>query len=416
MDREALKLAAREYGTPAYVFDLDILKDRIEMVQRILGKDIRLCYAMKANPFLLVPIQHAIHKYEVCSPGEFHICEKAGIDMEQIVMSGVNKEREDIVYAMRRYGGKGIYTVESARQLEMLESCAKECQTVIRVLIRVTSGNQFGVEEDEISHMIEQREKYPHVQMSGLQWYSGTQKKKMAKIEKELLHLDEFLELLRERYGYVAEELEYGPGFYVPYFLSDGEIDDEKMLREFKNILERLRFSGKITLEMGRYLTADCGYYLTSIVDWKRNQGQKYCIVDGGIHHLTYYGQAMAMKLPHYQHIWMNEKERMDEESAELWNVCGSLCTVNDVIVKQLPLTGAAVGDVLVFEKTGAYSVTEGMYLFLSRDLPLVLLYSEETEVKGQRMEEQTAYAGRFQVVRQRRGTDEINGIEADTL
>ena len=31
-------------------------------------------------------------------------------------------------------------------------------------------------------------------------------------------------------------------------------------------------------------------------------------------------------------------------------------------------------GDVLAFENIGAYSVTEAMYLFLSRDLPRVVL------------------------------------------
>lgn len=421
MDKEALRSVAKEYGTPAYIFDLDMLKKRIRMIQRSLGEEIRLCYAMKANPFLIGPIRQLISKYEVCSPGEFHICEKAGIDMEQIVLSGVNKERADIAYVMGRYGSKGIYTIESAGQLEVLESCAKECQVVIRALIRVTSGNQFGVDEEEICRIIERREAYPHVQIVGLQWYSGTQKKKMAKIEKELLHLDEFLGLLRGKYGYEAEELEYGPGFYVPYFTSDEEIDEEKMQGEFRSILERLHFSGRITLEMGRYIAAYCGYYLTSIADWKVNQGQRYCIVDGGIHHLTYYGQAMAMKIPHYQYIRMQEEgaggeaasvrkdidtgieKDADVEKAEPWNICGSLCTVNDVIVKQLPLKNALIGDVIVFERVGAYSVTEGMYLFLSRDLPQVLFYSQDG-------------GNGVQMIRQRKGTDEINGIGAVML
>ena len=57
---------------------------------------------------------------------------------------------------------------------------------------------------------------------------------------------------------------------------------------------------------------------------------------------------------------------------AEEWTVCGSLCTTADVLVKNLPLTGAKEGDVLVFSKAGAYSVTEGISLFLSRPLPRV--------------------------------------------
>ena len=145
------------------------------------------------------------------------------------------------------------------------------------------------------------------------------------------------------------------------------------------------RSRGKIVLEMGRFLAAFCGYYVTRIVDQKRNLGQNYCIVDGGIHHLNYFGQMMAMKIPKFCHVKQEteytksrteqpEKEVALNESGEeeAWNICGSLCTVSDVIVKQLPLVDAKIGDVLVFERTGAYSVTEGIYLFLSRDLPPV--------------------------------------------
>ena len=56
--------------------------------------------------------------------------------------------------------------------------------------------------------------------------------------------------------------------------------------------------------------------------------------------------------------------------------MCGALCTTADVLVKDLPLTDAAIGDVIAFEKTGAYSVTEGIGLFLSRDLPRI--YKQE--------------------------------------
>ena len=58
-------------------------------------------------------------------------------------------------------------------------------------------------------------------------------------------------------------------------------------------------FKGKVVLEMGRFLAAACGYYVTSIVDMKVNKEQPYVIMDGGINHLNYYGQAMAMKQPY---------------------------------------------------------------------------------------------------------------------
>ena len=71
----------------------------------------------------------------------------------------------------------------------------------------------------------------------------------------------------------------------------------------------------------------------------------------------------------------LKEGETMD------WNLFGSLCTVNDILVKQMPVRNLTVGDVIVFENTGAYSTTEGIALFLSRDLPKILLRKEDGEI-----------------------------------
>ncbi len=62
--------------------------------------------------------------------------------------------------------------------------------------------------------------------------------------------------------------------------------------------------------------------------------------------------------------------------------ICGALCTVSDVLVKNLPLKGNILGDFLVFERVGAYSVTEGIYLFLSRDLPVIYFYSQKKGIE----------------------------------
>ena len=107
-------------ATPAYVFDLDELKDRLQMIRRCLGNRIRLCYAMKANPFLVAPLQNFVDKYEVCSPGEFRICERHQVPMEQIVLSGVYKEDREICHAVEMYAGKGTFTIESKQQLELV--------------------------------------------------------------------------------------------------------------------------------------------------------------------------------------------------------------------------------------------------------------------------------------------------------
>jgi len=175
--------------------------------------------------------------------------------------------------------------------------------------------------------------------------------------------------------------MEYGPGFYVPYFQKEEEEELSETMKAFRETVEHLEFQGKITLEIGRYLAADCGIYVTRIVDVKENAGQRYGIVDGGIHHLNYFGQTMAMKIPHYVQLDGVSLEEKRERKENPVTICGALCTVSDVLVKNLSLKGSYLGDVLVFERTGAYSVTEGIYLFLSRNFPRIFSFSREQGV-----------------------------------
>ena len=127
--------------------------------------------------------------------------------------------------------------------------------------------------------------------------------------------------------------------------------------------------SPEITLELGRSVAAISGSYFTHVVDVKRNNRLNYALVDGGMHQLVYFGQHMAMRLPKLAVCGRESEAPVGE-----WNICGSLCSMNDIIVKQVPLPQLKVGDTLRFDNVGAYSVTEGAALFLSRELPAVYL------------------------------------------
>lgn len=362
--------------TPAYVFDLDKMKEFAEKVKRCLTGKAEICYAMKSNPFLIKPMLEIVSSLEVCSPGEFRICERAGIPMEKIVLSGVYKNPDDIAYMLDTYGNRGTYTVESLQHLEVLNDTAVRHGITLSVLIRVTSGNQFGIDEAEIRKIISEREKYTGIEIEGIQFYSGTQKRNLSQMQEELKHLDTFIRELEEIGGMEIRTLEYGPGFFVPYFVKDKSMRTEELLGEFVEILDGLQFKGRIVLEMGRFLAASCGYYITSIVDMKVNKEQPYVILDGGINHLNYYGQAMAMKHPYCSQLDFEGHEKTVGEEQH-WNLCGALCTVSDVIVKQFPLRNPKICDILVFERVGAYSVTEGIYLFLSRPLPKIYFWTQ---------------------------------------
>ena len=61
-------------------------------MEQLLGKQVNIYYAMKANPFLTAAAARAAGGLEVCSPGEYDICRRARVPAQKIVLSGVNKE------------------------------------------------------------------------------------------------------------------------------------------------------------------------------------------------------------------------------------------------------------------------------------------------------------------------------------
>lgn len=372
MNELQMKEAASKFKTPFYVFDSDVLNAQVKKIKDALQSTAKVCYAMKANPFIIAEILDTVDCFEVCSPGEFRICERANIPMEKIVMSGVYKNKDDIHYALDTYKTDGVYTVESYNQWVLLSEYAAENKMNIKVLLRLSNGNQFGMDKSVLESIVADRENHPYIHIEGVQYFTGTQKKPASKIEREIRKTDALVIELKEKYGFEAEKIEYGPGLPICYFDGEENVEDE-MLEALCNAIKEMQFKGEIVLEMGRYIAAYCGYYFTKVVDEKVNKSQPYCIIDGGVHHVNYYGQMMAMKMPPIVHL--EEDKEADEKN---WSICGSLCTVNDVLVKAYPFKNLKLGDTLVFKKTGAYSSTEGISLLLSRDLPQIIVYSQK--------------------------------------
>ena len=83
MDKDFLEKIAGRWKTPFYLFRTDSAKDQIRKVRDAVGDSVEICYAMKANPFLVADLAETADCFEVCSPGEFRICERAGVPMEK---------------------------------------------------------------------------------------------------------------------------------------------------------------------------------------------------------------------------------------------------------------------------------------------------------------------------------------------
>lgn len=369
--------------TPCYIFDEEVLLSHIEKIKKIAGDGVDFCYAMKANPYIIEKISKEIAKIEVCSPGELELCKLHGISGKSIIFSGVNKTKEDVKNAF--LAGVEVITIESEKHFFMVEEYCREHQCSMKILLRLTSGAQFGMDEAIVKRIVKDREHYPYLTIQGIHFFSGTQKKKTEKCIEELKNLQLFYELLKKEYGYEGEVLEYGAGLAVSYFEGEDEKKPYHDLMTVVDYIEEAKLSYRVVLELGRFFTFSCGQYLTTIEDIKVNDGRTYCIVDGGIHHLNYYGQNMAMRVPEIKKIDAKQdvsvlKENHCNELKECC-ICGSLCTFADVLVRKADLCNPNMGDVLIFGNAGAYSVTEAPFLFLSRKMPDIYWWKKEQEL-----------------------------------
>ncbi|MCR5724501.1 MAG: alanine racemase [Treponema sp.] len=360
-----------QYGTPFYLIDKNTVKNRVAQIQARLPKNAKLCYAIKANAFLVSLLKDEDILFEVCSPGELSICEKVGLEPAKIVFSGVVKSLEDV----KRAYNLGVHTItlESVAHCDYLLEVAKtEPEHEQQVILRLTGGNQFGMSEQDVDLCLNKLKATPSVKIRGIHFFTGTQKKAKT-IAEEITFIESYCERIAAEHNLPSLEIEYGAGLPYDYFSGKSEKDNYAALDEFSRLIEHSRFT--YVIELGRYVASPCAEYVTKIMDVKGDDKNHYCLIDGGINHINYYGQMMGMINPHVEHI----PQLSAFSNAENYTIAGSLCTTADIVLRKLPLASPAIGDLLVFVDIGAYSITEGIYLFLSHPLPAVLCTDGET-------------------------------------
>ena len=89
---------ATRFGTPLYVYDLDVIDGQVAALRSVLPPVVDLAYAVKANPALAV-VAHLGRLgtgADVASAGELATALRAGIDPSRIVMTGPGKRDEEL--------------------------------------------------------------------------------------------------------------------------------------------------------------------------------------------------------------------------------------------------------------------------------------------------------------------------------
>ena len=86
-------------------------------------------------------------------------------------------------------------------------------------LLRLSVGNQFGMDPEEIKSIL--REAHPAVRVTASSSFPARRKDR-GRIRRELDKVDRFLAELEAECGWRPEVLEYGPGLPVQYFEGRG--------------------------------------------------------------------------------------------------------------------------------------------------------------------------------------------------
>ena len=365
--------------TPCYVFDEAACVDRAIRIRQEAGKwGGKICFAIKANPFLIPALISVVDKFEVCSPGELEICRKYKVPGGKILFSGVVKA---LAYPVN------VITLESVHQWELLKDALKEglsdeTDRCVKVMPRLSSGAQFGMEPSQMEHILMEAADMKNIRVEGIHYFTGTQKKG-KQYEKEIKHALQWMEELEKKFSLKDVILEYGPGLAVPYFNGDDFEQPYGLIENLRDFILAEKPSHRIDIELGRYLAASCGEYVTRIVDVKSADERNYCLVDGGIHQVNYYGSNMAMRTPVIEYVPVGNKPDSSLLNREKeYMICGSLCTFADILARGVSLPSPEIGDCLVFENIGAYSVTEGSYLFLSHALPEIYIKQQNGQIR----------------------------------
>ncbi|MGZ4960704.1 MAG: pyridoxal-dependent decarboxylase, exosortase A system-associated [Methylomonas sp.] len=374
------QLAQRVGQTPFYAYDRNALTARVKELRQSMPADLKIHYAMKANPMPAV-VQHMatlVDGFDLASTGEMKVALDTTMPAAQISFAGPGKRCLELQQAIA--AGVTI-NIESARELEAIAGQCAILGLNAKVAVRINpafelkasgmkmggGAKQFGIDEERVPTVL-QRINSLGLDFQGFHIYSGSQNLKAEAIIEAQQKSLQLAAALSEYCPAPIRKLNIGGGFGIPYFPGDTPLDlarvSEALAQEMEVIKKRLP-EAEVIIELGRYLVGEAGVYVTSIVDKKESRGQIFLVTDGGLHHHLAasgnFGQVIRKNYP----VAIGNK--MDGQELETVNIVGPLCTPLDILADKMKLPKADVGDLVVVYQSGAYGYTASPTKFLSQ-------------------------------------------------
>jgi diaminopimelate decarboxylase len=370
---------AEEFGTPFYVYDLDLIGRRVDALRAVLPRGFRIAFAVKANPSLAVVahLRRCGVGADVASGGELETVLRAGFEPEAITMTGPGKRDAELEAAVA--AGIGFITVESPGELRRLEAAAAAAGKRQRILLRLAVAEDASLETVPIISRVAGKFGMPlqtlietaraaaasaHLELLGVHAFGASNVCDAAQL---VTHVGDLVEICRRvavEAGTQLRVVDAGGGLGIPY--SDGEhpLDLVRLGRGLAELRARWDAAAEIRemeiiLEPGRFLVGPAGAYVARVVDVKGPDSAPVAILDGGINHVL---RPALIQSEHRLAVLATDGLRAMVHTT----VAGPLCTGLDVLATEAMLPRPRIGDLIAVLDTGAYGFTESMPLFLS--------------------------------------------------
>ncbi|MED1468111.1 diaminopimelate decarboxylase [Bacillus salipaludis] len=365
---------AREYGTPLYVYDVALIRERARGFKQAFEEQkvqAQVAYASKAFSTIAM-LQLAEEEglsLDVVSGGELYTALAAGFPVERIHFHGNNKSREELEMALENR--IGCVVVDNFYELDLLKLICNEKNTMVKILLRVTPGIEahthdyiltgqedskfgFDLQNGQAEEALSAALQFENFDVLGIHCHIGSQ---IFETTGFLLAAEKLIEKLNEwksKLSFEAKVLNLGGGFGIRYTKEDEPLLPyqyvSEIIKEVKSLVSSysLRMP-EIWIEPGRSLVGDSGITLYKVGSSKEVPGvRKYLAVDGGMSDNI----RPALYQAKYEAVLANKPL---EKADETVSIAGKCCESGDMLIWDLPLPKQEDEDILAVFCTGAY-------------------------------------------------------------
>ena len=367
---------AKEYGTPAYVLDIDSVRAQMRTYYKALtecfGSTAIPLYASKALSFkgiYKVAAEEGLG-IDCVSPGEIYTAHSAGFPMERAYFHGNNKTDADIAFAIKC--GVGTFVVDNKDELYSLDRIAGDAGIIQRILLRITpevdphthkaimTGNvdsKFGspISTGQAEEIVLRAIECKNIELVGVHAHIGSQIFDTEPFVTAAEIMIRFIADIYESHSYLLRELNLGGGFGVRYTENDEQIDVVGNIKAIAEQIDRICrerniIKPKIMFEPGRSIVAAAGLTLYTVGSVKTVPGfRNYVSVDGGMPDNPRY----ALYGSKYTALIANKASAPADYPCTL---AGRCCESGDLIGEDMKIQTPERSDTLAVLVTGAYN------------------------------------------------------------